>query len=118
MRPDPRPSAAREVYLNSRDVMNRYGASPMWVWRRLRDGSGFPQPIVVHDREHPRLSHIIQLEWSNNGGALNSDVRPIQTGVALRFPQHSKNKKPEPCSLRDDGSGCFKAFRCFFAVSR
>lgn len=42
MPPDPRQSAAREVYLNSREVMNRYGASSMWIWRRLRDELGFP----------------------------------------------------------------------------
>ena len=47
MPPDPRQSAAREVYLNSREVMNRYGASSMWIWRRLRDELGFPQPALV-----------------------------------------------------------------------
>ena len=44
MRCDPRPPApdSDEVFLNARAVNARYGVSPMWIWRRLRDESGFP----------------------------------------------------------------------------
>ena len=60
-----RARAPREVYLNSREVMDRYGTSPMWLWRRVRDGSGFPQPLVVAARRYWRLSQIIEWERSN-----------------------------------------------------
>lgn len=40
-------------WLNSAAVRARYGdVSDMWLWRRLHDDSGFPQPMVIRRRRH------------------------------------------------------------------
>jgi predicted DNA-binding transcriptional regulator AlpA len=71
MRPDPRPPArdSDEVFLNARAVIARYGVSPMWIWRRLRDESGFPAPITIATRRYWRLSSLVEWERSKSSGA-------------------------------------------------
>jgi predicted DNA-binding transcriptional regulator AlpA len=50
-------------YLSARQVRRRYGdASEMWIWRRLNDGSRFPQPTVIAGRRFWKLSELIAWE--------------------------------------------------------
>jgi hypothetical protein len=54
-----------DSFLTSRQVKARYGGtSDMWIFRRLRDGSGFPIPIVVRGRKYWRLSELTDWERS------------------------------------------------------
>ena len=57
-------SDAHDVFLNSRQVRQRYGeASPMWLWRRLNDPkSGFPEPILIGQRRFWRVSELVAWE--------------------------------------------------------
>jgi hypothetical protein len=51
------------IFLNSRQVKERYAnASDMWIFRRLHDDSGFPEPIYVRGRRFWRLADLIKWE--------------------------------------------------------
>jgi hypothetical protein len=55
-------------YLSARQVRARYGdASAMWLWRRLNDGSRFPQPTVIAGRRFWKLSELIAWERTRSG---------------------------------------------------
>jgi hypothetical protein len=46
-------------FLTSAQVKKRYGGvSDMWLHRRLRDGSGFPQPMIIETRRFWKLSEL------------------------------------------------------------
>jgi predicted DNA-binding transcriptional regulator AlpA len=49
-------------FLPARQVCDRYGVSEMWVWRRLKDDSGFPRPIMISGRRFWRLSELEEWE--------------------------------------------------------
>ena len=52
-----------ERLLTAAQVKRRYGnASDMWLWRRLHDSSGFPQPLVICSRRFWKLSALIAWE--------------------------------------------------------
>lgn len=52
-----------DKFLTSAQTRARYGnVSDMWLWRRLHDGSGFPQPMVLNKRRYWRLSDLIAWE--------------------------------------------------------
>jgi predicted DNA-binding transcriptional regulator AlpA len=52
-----------DCFLNSKQVRARYGdASDMWIWRRLKDKSGFPQPIDICGRRFWKLSELTTWE--------------------------------------------------------
>jgi predicted DNA-binding transcriptional regulator AlpA len=54
-----RATAAADGFLTSAQVRQRYGgASDMWLHRRLRDGSGFPKPMLVEGRRFWRISEL------------------------------------------------------------
>lgn len=43
----PATQPAEPVYLTARGVLRRYDRRNLvWLWRRLKDGSGFPQPAM------------------------------------------------------------------------
>ena len=59
-----------ERLLNAGQVRRRYGnASDMWLWRRLHDSSGFPQPIVICGRRFWKLCALVEWERGAKGGA-------------------------------------------------
>jgi predicted DNA-binding transcriptional regulator AlpA len=50
-------------FLTSRQVRRRYGdSSDMWLWRRLSDQSGFPQPFSISGRRFWKLNELIAWE--------------------------------------------------------
>ena len=52
-----------EYFLPATQVRARYGnCSDMWLWRRLRDGSGFPPPVLIAARRFWRLTSLIEWE--------------------------------------------------------
>jgi hypothetical protein len=52
-----------ERLLTAAQVKRRYGnASDRWLWRRLHDSSGFPQPLVICSRRFWKLSALIAWE--------------------------------------------------------
>jgi hypothetical protein len=52
-----------DVLLPDAQVCRRYGGkSAMWIWRRERDGSGFPPAVWIGRRKHRRLSQLISWE--------------------------------------------------------
>jgi|SRR5271166_2803336 len=67
---EPDDSDAHDVFLNSRQVRQRYGeASPMWLWRRLNDpNSGFPEPILIGQRRYWRVSALVAWERARARG--------------------------------------------------
>jgi predicted DNA-binding transcriptional regulator AlpA len=73
-------SQAEDRFLSSRVVRHRYGdVSDMWLWRRIRDGSGFPRPIQIMGRRFWRLSELIAWERqrAENGAKENGANRAI-----------------------------------------
>jgi len=59
------PDAANEVFLTGRQVRQRYAnASPMWLWRREHDASGFPLPVVIAGRKMWSASELETWERS------------------------------------------------------
>jgi predicted DNA-binding transcriptional regulator AlpA len=55
--------AQDDRYLNSKQVRARYAdASDMWLWRRLKDGSGFPKPLEICGRRFWKLSDLAAWE--------------------------------------------------------
>ena len=59
-----------ERFLTSRAVRARYGnCSDMWIYRRLHDGSGFPQPLSICGRRFWKLSGLIAWERARAMGA-------------------------------------------------
>ncbi len=61
-------------FLTAAQLRARYGGvSDMWIWRRLRDGSRFPQPIEIARRRYWRLAALIAWE---NGRAGTSEAAP------------------------------------------
>ena len=70
-----------DIFLRSGAVRRRYGnASDMWLHRRLRDDSGFPQPIVIGYTRYWRLS---DLEAWEKQRAISGDA-PTRRGNARR----------------------------------
>lgn len=62
--------AAAEVFLSTRQVRARYGnSSDMWIWRRLHDDSGFPQPMIINKRRFWQLSDLLEWERSQSRAA-------------------------------------------------
>lgn len=56
---------ATEIFLNSRQLKERFGpASDMWLWRRLHENKGFPQPVRIGSRRFWRLSELLAYEQS------------------------------------------------------
>jgi hypothetical protein len=52
-----------ERFLTSAQVRRRYGdVSHVWIFRRERDGSGFPIPLVIGNRKLWRLSDLEEWE--------------------------------------------------------
>jgi predicted DNA-binding transcriptional regulator AlpA len=51
-------AVADDVLLRAGRVRRRYGASDMWLHRRLHDDSGFPRPIVIGRLRFWRLSEL------------------------------------------------------------
>ena len=51
-----------DVLLPDAQVRKRYFKSAMWIWRRERDGSGFPPAVWIGRRKHRRLSQLISWE--------------------------------------------------------
>ena len=60
-----------ERLLTAAQVKRRYGnASDMWLWRRLHDSSGFPQPLFICGRRFWRMAALIAWERTRaKGGA-------------------------------------------------
>ena len=57
------PVAADDRFLTAKQLRARYGdASDMWLWRRLLDDSGFPQPMVLNKRRYWRVSDLVAWE--------------------------------------------------------
>jgi len=55
--------------LTAAQVKRRYGsASDMWLWRRLHDSSGFPEPLLICGRRFWKLSALIAWERSRTKG--------------------------------------------------
>jgi predicted DNA-binding transcriptional regulator AlpA len=53
------------MHLTARQVRERYGnASDMWLWRRLHDKSGFPQPLRIGRRRFWLLAALEAWERS------------------------------------------------------
>ena len=53
------------MFLNGAPNARRYGnVSDMWLHRRLRDTSGFPQPVVICGRRFWRLNDL--RAWERN----------------------------------------------------
>lgn len=53
------------AFLTTRQVRERYGnVSHMWVERRLKDDSKFPQPMYISTRRYWRLNELIEWERS------------------------------------------------------
>jgi hypothetical protein len=64
------PDDERERLLTAAQVKRRYGnASDMWLWRRLHDSSGFPQPLSICGRRFWKLSGLIAWERAQAMGA-------------------------------------------------
>ena len=62
-RGDPDSDDEHERLLTAAQVKRRYGnASDMWLWRRLHDLSGFPQPLLICGRRFWKLSALIAWE--------------------------------------------------------
>ena len=62
-RGDPDSDDEHERLLTAAQVKRRYGnASDMWLWRRLHDSSGFPQPFFICGRRFWKLSALIAWE--------------------------------------------------------
>jgi hypothetical protein len=59
---------AEDVFRTSAEVRRRYGVSDMWVHRRLTDGSGFPQPLVINRRRFWKLSDLLAWERAQAAG--------------------------------------------------
>ncbi len=52
-----------DEFKTSAQVKVRYGGvSDMWLYRRLRDDSGFPHPIIIKRRRFWRLSDLVAWE--------------------------------------------------------
>lgn len=52
-----------DKFLTATQTRARYGnVSDMWLWRRLHDGTGFPQPMVLGTRRYWRLSELVAWE--------------------------------------------------------
>jgi predicted DNA-binding transcriptional regulator AlpA len=55
-----------QVFLNSRQVRERYGnASEMFIWRRQTEpNSTFPKPLIISSRKFWRLADLLAWEHS------------------------------------------------------
>jgi hypothetical protein len=69
-RGDPDNDDEHERLLTAAQVKRRYGnASDMWLWRRLHDSSGFPEPLLICGRRFWRVGALIVWERSRAKGA-------------------------------------------------
>jgi hypothetical protein len=70
-RGDPDNDDDHDRLLTAAQVKRRYGnASDMWLWRRLHDSSGFPQPLFICGRRFWRMAALIAWERARaKGGA-------------------------------------------------
>jgi hypothetical protein len=65
-----RKQADDDVYLNSRQVRQRYAnASAMWLHRRLKNDPRFPRPIIVAKRRYWNLASLVAWERQAAAGA-------------------------------------------------
>jgi hypothetical protein len=56
-------TAANDYFATSAQVRARYGGvSDMWIWRRQRDGSGFPAPMIINKRKFWRVADLVEWE--------------------------------------------------------
>jgi hypothetical protein len=68
-RGDPDSDDDRDRLLTAGQVKRRYGnASDMWLWRRLHDSSGFPQPLFICGRRFWKLSALVAWERARAQG--------------------------------------------------
>ena|SRR5215472_301754 len=76
-------NADSDRYLTSVQVRERYGnASDMWIWRRLHDGSGFPEPVEFCGRRLWKLSELITWEkLPKMPSKRRAPARPSDAGV-------------------------------------
>jgi hypothetical protein len=71
LNPDGAVAPEDDRYLTARQVRRRYGdASDMWLWRRLKDNSGF-KPIEISGRRFWKLSALFAWERSQLGRRLH-----------------------------------------------
>jgi hypothetical protein len=79
---------ADDRYLTSAQLRTRYGhCSDMWVYRRLHDGSGFPQPTTIAGRRFWRLTDLVAWERARAGKSaseINLEVELRATAEKLR----------------------------------
>ena len=54
--------AVEDRYYTSADIRRRFQVGDMWIFRRLHDDSGFPQPVVVKRRRYWKLSELLAWE--------------------------------------------------------
>jgi hypothetical protein len=68
---DPDNDDDHERLLTAAQVKRRYGnSSGMWLWRRLHDSSGFPEPLFICGRRFWKRSALIAWERAQaKGGA-------------------------------------------------
>ena len=75
------PDHAADCFLTAKQTRDRYGdVSDMWLWRRLHDNSGFPQPIMIQKRRFWRLSEL--LAWENGQLRANAKEQNSMAEVA------------------------------------
>lgn len=61
---------AGDCFLTAKQTRLRYGdVSDMWLWRRLHDDSGFPQPTIINKRRFWRVSDLLAWERSQQEAA-------------------------------------------------
>ena len=70
------PDADDERLLTAAQVKRRYGnASDMWLWRRLHDSSGFPQPLFICGRRFWRMAALIAWECTRTKTGSRKDAK-------------------------------------------
>ena len=81
---------ASEYFLTATQVRARYGnCSDMWLWRRLRDGSGFPPPVLIAARRFWRLTSLI--EWERER-AVPAPQGPHSAAEAIGLDGNAKRR--------------------------
>jgi predicted Rdx family selenoprotein len=64
-------TAANDSFVTSAQVRARYSVSDMWIWRRQRDGSGFPAPMIVNKRKFWRVADLVDWERAKTEASRN-----------------------------------------------
>jgi hypothetical protein len=74
-----------DVLLRSAAVRRRYGgASDMWLSRRLRDGSGFPLPLIISRTRYWRKSDLLAWEAGLTRDKPAAERKPVRAKVEMR----------------------------------